>query len=145
MGERVSLRADVEAANQAFYAAFEAADLDAMRALWLEDDQILCIHPGQVPLRGVRDVDRSWALLMANTSYIQFFLTDLEVSVLPDVDAGVATVTCTENILTGTREVIGFGGARAMATNVFVRTPDGWRLWIHHAVPVLSEENHGDA
>jgi len=25
-----------------------------------------------------------------------------------------------------------------VATNVFVRTSDGWRLWIHHASPVLS-------
>ena len=26
----------------------------------------------------------------------------------------------------------------AVATNVFVRTEDGWRLWVHHASPVLS-------
>ena len=31
-----------------------------------------------------------------------------------------------------------FGGGKAVATNVFVRTPNGWRLWIHHASPVVS-------
>jgi len=58
----------------------------------------------------------------------------------------VASVTCTENVLTGD-ETIGrdvFGGARAVATNVFVRTPGGWRLWIHHASPVLSADHHDD-
>jgi len=28
---------------------------------------------------------------------------------------------------------------------VFVGTPEGWRLWIHHASPVLSVDNHDDA
>ena len=53
---------------------------------------------------------------------------------------GVASVTCTENVLTGDESTgpDAFGGAKAVATNVFVRTPEGWRLWIHHASPVLS-------
>jgi len=82
-------------------------------------------------------------LIMANTPYIQFFLTDVEVSVIEDV----ASVTCTENVLTGdeTTGPDAFGGAKAVATNVFVRTPEGWRLWIHHASPVLSVDNHDDA
>ena len=32
----------------------------------------------------------------------------------------------------------GFAGGRAVATNVFRRTTDGWRLWVHHASPVLT-------
>jgi ketosteroid isomerase-like protein len=129
-------RAAVEAANAAFYAAFESADLDAMRDLWLDDPEALCVHPGALPVRGTSAINRSWALIMANTPYIQFFLTDVEVSVLDHV----ASVTCTENVLTAgdDTEPDSFGGARAVATNVFVRTPEGWRLWIHHASPVLS-------
>jgi ketosteroid isomerase-like protein len=134
--ERRDARTEVEVANAEFYAAFESADLDAMRALWLEDDQTLCVHPGALPVRGTPSINRSWALIMANTPYIQFFLTDVEVNVLDTV----ASVTCTENVLTGD-EMTGpdaFGGAKAVATNVFVRTQEGWRLWIHHASPVLS-------
>ena len=53
---------------------------------------------------------------MANTPYIQFFLTDVEVSVLGDV----ASVTCTENVLTADESTDGgsFAGANAVATNV---------------------------
>jgi ketosteroid isomerase-like protein len=144
-GGRVSLnteRAAVEAANTTFYQAFESADLDAMRALWLEDPETLCVHPGALPVRGTPSINRSWALIMANTPYIQFFLTDVEVSVLESV----ASVTCTENVLTGDDSTgpDAFGGAKAVATNVFVRTKEGWRLWIHHASPVLSGTPHED-
>ena len=143
MADRTAAHAEVEAVNTAFYQAFESADLDAMQDLWLDDPETLCVHPGALPVRGTGAINRSWALIMANTPYIQFFLTDVEVSVIEDV----ASVTCTENVLTGdeTTGPDAFGGAKAVATNVFVRTPEGWRLWIHHASPVLSVDNHDDA
>ena len=53
--------------------------------------------PGWPVLRGRGEVMRSYALIMANTEYIQFFLTDVEIA----VDGDTALVTCTENILTG--------------------------------------------
>ena len=143
MADRSMDHREVEAVNAAFYQAFESADLDTMLDLWLVDPETLCVHPGALPVRGTSAINRSWALIMANTPYIQFFLTDVEVSVL----AGVASVTCTENVLTGDDRTgpDAFGGARAVATNVFVRTDQGWRLWIHHASPVLSGNNHDDA
>lgn len=133
-------RAEVEAANAEFYAAFEAADLDAMRGLWLDHAEAMCVHPGALPVRGTAAINRSWALIMANTPYIQFFLTDVETSVLSDT----ASVTCTENVLTAAESTDdgSFAGAKAVATNVFVRTPAGWRLWIHHASPVVSDVHH---
>jgi len=140
-----SLRAEAEQANAAFYSAFENADLDAMRDLWLEDAETLCVHPGAMPVRGTPAISRSWALIMANTPYIQFFLTDVETSVLGDV----ASVTCTENVLAAGADtpLSSFAGGSAAATNVFRRTAAGWQLWIHHASPVLSRPpvKEGDA
>jgi ketosteroid isomerase-like protein len=133
-------RVEVEQANAAYYAAFESGDLDAMCALWLDHAETLCVHPGALPVRGTPAINRSWALIMANTPYIQFFLTDIEVSVL----ARAASVTCTENVLTADELAADdtFSGTKAVATNVFVRTDQGWRLWIHHASPVLSGGHH---
>jgi ketosteroid isomerase-like protein len=142
VADRSALQREVERVNATFYEAFETADLDTMQDLWLDDPDSLCVHPGALPVRGTGPINRSWALIMANTPYIQFFLTDVEVSVLD----GVASVTCTENVLTGdeTTGLDAFGGAKAVATNVFVHTPQGWRLWIHHASPVLSGGSHDD-
>ena len=132
----------VETANTALYTAVESGDLDLMGAVWLDEPDagtVVCVHPGWPPLRGRAEIMRSWAAIMAGTPYIQFFLTDVSVHAHGDV----AVVTCTENILTGMEDpsdgTSGFvGGGRVAATNVFRRTPAGWRLWVHHASPVLS-------
>ena len=126
--------AEVLAANQAFYAAVEAGDLDRLEGLTCAERELVCIHPGAAPIHGTRAVLRSWALIMANTDYIQFFLTDVEVTMAGDV----AAVTCTENILTAGEETQAFQGGKAQAVNVFTRETDGWRLWLHQASPVGS-------
>jgi ketosteroid isomerase-like protein len=135
----------VKAANTDFYDAMESGDLDRMSELWLDGD-ISCVHPGWHVLRGRSEVLRSYALIMANTEYIQFFLTDVEVVVL----GGTAVVTCTENILSGgpaesEGETGPLVGGLVVATNVFRRTPAGWRLWSHHGSPVMAGGEDEDA
>lgn len=56
----------------------------------------------------------------------------------------MAVVTCTENILSGGpaedgAELGPLVGQLVVATNVFRRTFDGWRIWSHHGSPVLTE------
>ena len=128
---------DVEAANTALYAAFETGDVDLMEAVWdMEDPEALvCVHPGWPMLRGRAAVLRSWSAVMANTDYIQFFLTDVQVC----VSGETAVVTCTENVLTSAD--VG-DNAAVVATNVFVRRADGWRLQVHHGSPVLGRLTH---
>ncbi|WP_052847149.1 nuclear transport factor 2 family protein [Streptomyces avicenniae] len=136
----------VTAANTALYEALESADLDAMGARWLDHEGISVVHPGWPVISGRGEVLRSYALIMANTEYIQFFLTDVEVSVIADT----ALVTCTENILSGgPAEEDGSAGplvgGLVVATNVFRRAPDGgWRLWSHHGSPVLIDGDGED-
>jgi ketosteroid isomerase-like protein len=126
----------VTAANAELYAAFEAADIDRMSALWDDSEDLVCVHPGWAAVTGRGRVLRSWSVIMANTPYIQFFLTD----VTPFVQGDVAVVTCQENILTGVTDASGelSDSSVAFATNVFRRRDDGWRLWLHHASPVLA-------
>ncbi|RMI41345.1 nuclear transport factor 2 family protein [Streptomyces triticirhizae] len=132
----------VAAANTALYDAIERGDLDALTERWLMDD-ISVVHPGWPVINGRAEVLRSYALIMANTDYIQFFLTDVEVSVVGDT----ALVTCTENILSGgpseaEGEVGPLVGGLVVATNVFRRAEDGeWRVWSHHGSPVLIDQD----
>ena len=151
----------VELANTAFYETLERGDFDELSALWLtpadlgvdeeyhdpaDSGVISCVHPGWPVLTGRGEVLRSYALIMANTEYIQFFLTDVHVSVTGDT----ALVTCTENILSGgpspddSDELGPLVGQLVVATNVFRRTPDGWKLWSHHASPVMAENDEDE-
>lgn len=134
----------VELANTALYEAMEQGDFESLSAMWLPGD-VSCVHPGWPLLRGNGEVLRSYALIMANTDYIQFFLTDVEVS----VEGDTALVTCTENILSGgpaeeEGELGPLVGQLVVATNVFRRTGDGWRIWSHHGSPVLTEASEDD-
>lgn len=135
----------VEAANTALYDAVEHADLEALTDLWV-DDEISVVHPGWPTLTGREEVLRSYALIMANTDYVQFFLTDVEVSVHGDT----ALVSCTENILSGgPAEDDGSAGplvgGLVVATNVFRRVEGGrWKVWSHHGSPVLVEREEDD-
>ena len=134
----------VVAANEELYSAFEDGDLDRMEAVWDHGDDVCCVRPGWPLLRGRSRVLRSWSVIMANTNYIQFFLTGVEAV----VDADVAVVTCEENILTAVTDPDGVlsESAKVVSTNVFRRRGDGWRLWLHHGSPVLapSEEPSSD-
>ena len=123
--------AAVEQANAEFYAAFEASDLGRMRAVWMDDDSTSCVHPGWRMLHGTSRIMRSWAVIFANTPYIQFFLSDVDIAVFGDV----AVVRCVEGILTSLAEPE--GDASVAATNVFLRHDDGWLLWLHHGSPVV--------
>lgn len=140
--EEVDLaRAEVLAANDEFYASVEAGDLERLASVWAAGDlaaDATCVHPGWPSVVGREAVLRSFALILANSPYLQFFLTDVTVRVTGEV----AVVTCTENILTGVGEDTAEGGGeltggRAMTVNVFHSTPRGWVLWLHHSSPVL--------
>ena len=124
----------VEAVNHAMYEAFESADVYRMARVWDDVDPagLVCVHPGWPMLRGRDHVLRSWSAVMAGTDYIQFFLTDVQVSVVGDT----AVVTCTENVLTEVTENP-VGASAVVATNVLVRRGDGWRVRVHHGSPVL--------
>ncbi|WP_030739774.1 nuclear transport factor 2 family protein [Streptomyces griseus] len=139
--------AEVEAANTAFYEALERGDLDALTDSWLPGEELTvsCVHPGWPVLTGRRDVLRSYAVIMANTDYIQFFLTDVNVTMTGET----ALVTCTENILSGGPAEDGDAlgplvGRLVVATNVFRHTADGWKLWSHHGSPVLADSDEDD-
>ena len=135
--------AGVEAANEELYAAFEAGDLDRMAALWVggpDGAMAKCIHPGGGTIRGVDAVLRSWALVMANADDMQFIVTDVESVVQEEM----ATVSCTEIIIRPGGGPDPFTSSHAVATNGFIRVGGQWRMWLHHASPVMIDSGIGD-
>ena len=126
--------------HRLFYDAVESGDVDLMASLWVDDPGTSCVHPGAVPLRGTSQVLRSWTVLMANVGYIQFFLTDVDVVMLPrgSDDPDTVVIVCTENILSGEGMVSAeaFAGGKAVSTSIVVRVGGGWKIWSRHASPI---------
>ncbi|WP_293787954.1 nuclear transport factor 2 family protein [uncultured Aeromicrobium sp.] len=129
---------EVLAAHRAFYDAIETGDLDLMASLWVDAPGVTCVHPAAAPLRGTEAVLRSWAVLMAQVEYIQFFLTDIEVTMLPvgAEQSSSALIVCTENILSDGVTSESFTGGSAICSSLLIRDGRHWRFWSRHASPV---------
>jgi len=116
---------DVEAA---FYDAVEANDLEAMMEVWAEDEEIVCIHPGGPRLAGYDQVRESWTQIFRSGQRLKVRLSDQ----VPLSGMMFAVHNVHENIL-----VQGELRPRppVAATNVYLRTGNGWRMILHHASP----------
>ena len=53
-------------AEAAFYEALERCDADAMMAVWAEDEEVTCIHPGGPRLVGFASIREAWRRIFAN-------------------------------------------------------------------------------
>ena len=121
---------EVARANERFYRAFESLDIKQMDAVWAGQGEIQCGHPGWRILRGRSAVMESWRRIFENTPEIRFLLTDVCIEVCGEL----AWVTLYENLnsrLEGQRVA-----ATILATNLFRREPEGWRMIHHHGSSV---------
>jgi ketosteroid isomerase-like protein len=120
----------VTRANESFYRAFETLNIEEMEKVWARDADIQCGHPGWRMLRGWGPVMESWKRIFENTPSMKFTLTDVRV----EVRGELAWVTLYEN-LTSSIEGQQFSAA-VLTTNMFQKTPAGWRMILHHGSSV---------
>ena len=120
---------DLHAANDAYYAALSQLDLELMDDVWLHDDWVRCIHPGWDVLVGWRKIRGSFARIFRDTAWIRVIPTAISARILGDV----GVVTCAENITSNEDGEVGVG--MAQATSIFRRTPNGWKMILHHSSP----------
>lgn len=115
-------------AEAAFYEALERGDYETMVAVWAEDEEVLCVHPGGPRLRGTDEVLAQWKRIFEGGQRLQVRITHQVVI------AGmmIAVHSVQENIV-----IEGEGPAPhpVLATNVYQRIGQGWRMVAHHASP----------
>lgn len=121
--------ATAQDAEHAFYQAFERADLAAMMAVWAEEDDIVCVHPGGQRHTGVVEVRESWRQIFAQGPRLRFRLTGSRVF------SGRML-----SIHSVYEQVSIAGDPRAanpvLATNIYLLTDRGWRMLMHHGSPI---------
>jgi ketosteroid isomerase-like protein len=122
-----------EDTEHAFYDALEAGDLDALMALWADDEQVVCIHPGGPRIVGHDDIRESWKQVLASGN-----LRIRPVAVRAIEGMMVAIHNLTEQVLvSGSRssQVV-----EITATNVYLKGPQGWKMVLHHASPAADND-----
>ena len=116
---------DIEAQ---FYEALQRGDIEALMAVWSDDEDIVCVHPGGPRIVGAAAIRATFDSIFANGP----------ISVHPEKLRTVNTGHCAvhnlmERVDISTDE--GPNTAWVITTNVYIKTDQGWRLVAHHASP----------
>ncbi|MBC3936057.1 YybH family protein [Undibacterium rugosum] len=125
MPAKKQMNGSPEETEAAFYDALSRADLDTMMALWAEDEEIVCIHPGAPRLIGHAAIRASWEAIFERGG----------------VQVQAHQIHATHNMLTAVHSVIEqiqrpneqLADIHILATNVYMKTPQGWRITMHHS------------
>jgi ketosteroid isomerase-like protein len=116
---------DTEAA---FYEALQSGDIEKLMACWGDEDEIVCVHPGGARLVGAGAIRASFDAMFSNGS---IYAHPIKVRKVEAMSASVHSVLERIEVLTdeGPRH------AYVIATNVYHKTAQGWRMVAHHASP----------
>jgi hypothetical protein len=109
-------------ANEAFYRAFADRDIAAMEEIWSRQEPVACIHPGWSPVIGRERVLESWRAILGNPASPAIVCLRPQAFLRGDS----AFVICYEDV----------NGALLIATNIFVREEQHWKIMHHQAGPV---------
>lgn len=121
----------VEEVEAAFYDALSHADLDALMALWAEEEEIVCVHPGAPRLVGHAAIRASWEAIFERGG-VQ--IRPVQLHAMQNMMSAVHSVI--EDVRQGPHEG---SEMHILATNVYLKTPHGWRLAMHHASVVAGK------
>jgi ketosteroid isomerase-like protein len=120
--------ASVEDVEAAFYDALRKGDIDALMACWADDDDVVCVHPGGPRLVGTAAIRASFGEMFTHGT----------VQASPEAVRQVQSLSCAIHSVLERVSVLTNEGPReayVIATNVFLKTPQGWRMVAHHASP----------
>jgi len=120
-----------EQTEAAFYDAISRADVDAVMALWADDEEIVCVHPGAPRLIGHAAIRAAWESIFEQGGV---HIRPVQLHVAQNLMTSVHNIV--EEVQ---RPVSRQQDIHILATNVYVKTPVGWRLVTHHASVVPGE------
>jgi ketosteroid isomerase-like protein len=114
--------------EQSFYEALQNADIEQLMDCWAEEDDIVCVHPGGPRLIGPGAIRANFEGMFANGS----------VQAHPERIRKINSLASAVHHLVERVELITPQGAKqafVLVTNVYHKTPQGWRMVVHHASP----------
>ena len=119
-----------------FYEAMQKGDIEQLMSCWADEDDIVCIHPGGARIVGAGAIRAAFDTL---------FTQGGSIAIRPDGIRRVDSMASAVHSVLERIEVMSEEGpvqAYVLATNVYHKTPKGWRLVMHHASPGTQEEAH---
>jgi ketosteroid isomerase-like protein len=131
--QAANLEGDADEVEAAFYQALQNADIEKLMACWADEDDIVCNHPGGPRVVGAMAIRATFEAMFANGS----------IRAWPErVRKTVSVAAAVHNLLERVEVLTPEGPRHAwvIATNVYHKTAQGWRLVAHHASPGTESE-----
>ena len=127
-----SLAGNADDIEAAFYDALQNGDIEKLMACWGDDDDIICIHPGGARLIGVATIRAAFEAMFSNGA----------IHAYPEKVRKVESLSASVHSVLERIEVFAEGPrvAYVVATNVYHKAAQGWRLVAHHASPGTPRE-----
>jgi ketosteroid isomerase-like protein len=116
-----------------FYEALQRADVDALMAVWADDDDIVCVHPGGPRVVGPGAIRAAFDTIFSNGA----------IAVQAEKVRRLHSHTCAVHSVLERVQVMTAEGPQSawvLATNVYVKAAQGWRMVAHHASPGSQHE-----
>ncbi len=131
--QAATLGGSADEVEAAFYEALQTGDIDKLMACWADEDEIVCVHPGGPRVVGAGAIHAAFSVIFASGTIKAW---PQRVRKVDSLASSVHNVLERIEVLTeqGPRE------AYVIATNVYHKTAQGWRLVAHHASPGTASE-----
>jgi len=124
--QTAALLASPDDTEAQFYEALQHADLDHLMALWADDEEVACVHPGGPRIVGLAAIRAAFEAVFQRGA----------VGVHPERVRRLHSGDCAIHHVLERVQLQGQAQqAWVIATNVYLKTALGWRLVLHHASP----------
>lgn len=119
--------------EQQFYESLQQADIEKLMSVWSDEEEIACVHPGGPRMVGAAAIRGTFEAIFASGA----------IDVRPDKVRRLQTHSSAIHHVLERVQVMNDEGpqtAFAIVTNVYIKTPMGWRMVLHHASPGTARE-----
>ena len=120
-----SLCGSADETHTHFYEALQTSDIERLMACWADEDEVICVHPGSPRLVGLGAIRAAFEAVFSRGG------VRVQAQALQKIESMTSAVHSVRehiDILTDAGSV----AAYAIATNVYFKTAQGWRMVAHH-------------
>jgi len=119
--------------EEAFYQAFRSHDIELMKQVWHQSDEVYCIHPGSSRIFTYQLIIASWEHIFSGKEEINIQLSGRTTTINDNL-----SIHNVKEVLTIDQREFG----SVLATNIYRQTHDqGWKMIGHHGSPAFMESD----
>ncbi len=116
--------------EESFYQAFQSCNIELMKDVWDQTDEVICIHPSATRIYSYELIIASWKQIFAGQEAVSILVNEPVYKIKQDT----AIHYVKEELYLGDSNV-----ASILATNIYQQTDHGWKMIAHHASSTHSE------